>query len=118
MPSPSSSPAPTAVPASRELVLLLTLATVQFTHIVDFMVIMPLGPQFMRLFDVGPREFALLVSSYTFAAALSGFVAAFRIDRFDRKRALLTLYTGFIVATVLGGLGPTYGRLVAARVGA
>jgi len=118
MPSPSSSPAPTADPAPRELLLLLTLATVQFTHIVDFMIIMPLGPQFMRLFDVGPREFALLVSSYTFAAALSGFVAAFRIDRFDRKRALLTLYAGFIVATALCGLAPTYELLLATRVGA
>ena len=69
-----------------------------FTHVVDFMVIKPLGPQFMRLFDVGPREFGLLISSYTFAAA-SGFVAAFWIDRFDHKRALLVLYAGFIVAT-------------------
>ena len=56
---------------------LLTLAAVQFTHIVDFMIMMPLGPQFMRLFAIGPHEFSLLVSSYTFAAAASGFVAAF-----------------------------------------
>ena len=114
MPAPLSHPAR----APHELSLLLTLATVQFTHIVDFMVIMPLGPQFMRLFDVGPREFGLLVSSYTFAAAASGFVAAFWIDRFDRKRALLALYAGFIVATALCGLAPTYGLLVATRVGA
>src|SRR6266508_1014179 len=77
--------------APHELLLLLTLATVQFTHIVDFMVIMPLGPQFMRLFEVGPREFGLLISSYTFAAAASGFVAAFWIDRFDRKHAMLAI---------------------------
>jgi len=114
MPAPLSNPAR----APHELLLLLTLATVQFTHIVDFMVIMPLGPQFMRLFDVGPREFGLLISSYTFAAAVSGFVAAFWIDRFDRKHALLALYAGFIVATALCGLAPTYGLLVATRVGA
>jgi predicted MFS family arabinose efflux permease len=77
--------------------LLLTLATAPFTHVVDSMAIMPLGPQFMRLFDVGPREFGLLISSYKFAA--SGSVAAFWIDRFDHKRALLVLYAGFIVAT-------------------
>src|SRR2546425_3107291 len=88
---PSSDSASSAVAAPHQLLLLLTLATVQFTHIVDFMVIMPLGPQFMRLFDMGPREFGLLISSYTFAAAVSGFVAAFWIDRFDRKRALLAL---------------------------
>ena len=50
---------------------------------------MPLGPQFMRLFAIGPQQFGFMVSAYTFAAAASGFVAAFWIDRFDRRRALL-----------------------------
>ncbi len=86
--------------------LLLTLAAVQFTHIVDFMIMMPLGPQFMRLFAIGPQQFGFMVSAYTFAAAASGFVAAFWIDRFDRRRALLTLYGGFIVATALCGVAP------------
>ncbi|HEV8551866.1 MAG TPA: MFS transporter [Casimicrobiaceae bacterium] len=111
-------PAPPSRPVCAPHELLLTLATVQFTHVVDFMVIMPLGPQFMRLFDVGPREFGLLISAYTFAAAVSGFVAAFWIDRFDRKRALLALYAGFIVAAALCGLAPTYELLVTTRVGA
>src|SRR5215470_4149842 len=92
----------------RELLILLALAAVQLTHIVDFMLMMPLGPQFMRLFAIGPRQFALLVAAYTFAAAGSGFVAAFWIDRFDRKRLLLWLYTGFVVATALCGLATTY----------
>ena len=105
-------------PTRRELALLLTLAAVQFTHIVDFMIMMPLGPQFMRLFAIGPQQFSLLVSAYMFAAAASGFVAAFWIDRFDRKRALLTLYGGFIVATALCGFAPSYPLLLAARIGA
>jgi predicted MFS family arabinose efflux permease len=99
-----------------ELALLLTLAAVQFTHIVDFMIMMPLGPQLMRIFDIGPRQFSLLVSAYTFAAAASGFVAAFWIDRFDHKRVLLALYGGFIVATALCGLAPNYPLLLAARI--
>ncbi|MFO1313842.1 MAG: MFS transporter [Burkholderiales bacterium] len=100
----------------REVVLLTTLAAVQFTNILDFMILMPLAPQLMRLFEIGPREFGLLVSAYTFAAAASGFLAAFRIDRFGRKRALLAMYAGFIVATALCGLAPAYEWLLAGRI--
>jgi predicted MFS family arabinose efflux permease len=96
--------------------VLLALAAVQFTHVVDFMIMMPLGPQLMRILDIGPRQFSLLVSSYTFAAAASGFVAAFWIDRFDHKRVLQTLYGGFIVATALCGLAPNYPLLLLARI--
>ncbi len=95
---------------------MLTLAAVQFTHIVDFMILMPLGPQLMRILDIGPRSFSLLVSSYTFAAAASGFVAAFWVDRFDHKRVLLVLYGGFIVATALCGIAPNYPLLLLARI--
>ena len=108
------SAAPPRVP--RELPLLLTLAAVQFTHVVDFMIMMPLGPQFMRLFAIGPQQFGFMVSAYTFAAAVSGFVAAFWIDRFDRRRALLGLYAGFIGATALCGIAPDYPLLLMARI--
>jgi len=111
--SPSS---PAEARAPRELPLLLTLAAVQFTHVVDFMIMMPLGPQFMRLFAIGPQQFGFMVSAYTFAAAASGFVAAFWIDRFDRRRALLSLYGGFIVATALCGIASDYPLLLAARI--
>lgn len=105
-------------PADRphELVLLLTLGGMQFTNILDFMIMMPLAPQFMRLFALDPQHFGFLVSAYTFAAAASGFVSAFWIDRFDRRRALLTMYTGFVIATALCGFAPTYGLLLAARI--
>jgi len=88
----------------------------QFTHVLDFMIMMPLGPQFMRIFALDPQRFALLVSAYTFAAAASGFVSAFWIDRFGRKRALLAMYAGFIVATALCGLAPNYPLLLLARI--
>ena len=118
MSKPSSPAATLASPPAppHELLLLLTLAGMQFTNILDFMIMMPLAPQLMRLFDIGPQEFGFLVSAYTFAAAASGFVAAFWIDRFDRKRALLAMYTGFIVATALCGIAPNYVLLVAARL--
>jgi len=116
-PSPAiEGAAPRRPPAPGETRLLLLLAAVQFTHIVDFMIMMPLGPQFMRLFGVVPQQFGLLVSAYTFAAAASGFLAAFWVDRLDRKRALLALYAGFIVGTTLCGLAPNYLSLLAARI--
>jgi predicted MFS family arabinose efflux permease len=111
----AASAARDALPA-REVVLLVTLAGVQFTNILDFMILMPLAPALMRLFEIDPRHFGLLVSAYTFAAAVSGFVAAFWIDRFGRKRAVLTMYAGFIVATLLCGLAPSYELLLAARI--
>jgi len=111
---PSAPPA--ELPRRRELALLAVLATIQFTHIVDFMIVMPLGPQFMRLFGIGPDAFGALVSAYTFAAAVSGVAAAFVIDRFDRKRALLAIYGGFVCATALCGLAPGFELLLAARV--
>lgn len=105
-----------ADPMRRETLLLLLLAGVQFTHIVDFMVLMPLGPQFMRRFAVSPAEFGLLVSAYTFGAAASALLAAFHIDRFDRRHAILAVYAGFIVATALCAAAPGFHALLAARI--
>lgn len=106
------------VPELRERSLLLILAAIQVTHIMDFMVMMPLGPQLMRVFHVTPHEFGLLVSAYTFGAAASGFLAAFHIDRFDRKTALLGIYAGFAVTTLLCALAPGFWTLLAARAAA
>jgi len=105
-----------ADPLRRETFLLLLLAGVQFTHIVDFMVLMPLGPQLMRRLAVSPAEFGLLVSAYTFGAAASALFAAFHVDRFDRKHAILAVYAGFIVATALCAAAPGFWTLLAARV--
>lgn len=104
-----------ALPRRRELALLVTLAAIQFTHVVDFMIMMPLAPQLMRLWDIGPQAFGALVSAYTFAAAASGLLSVFVIDRYDRRHALLSLYGGFVLATALCGLAPGYEAL-AARV--
>lgn len=100
----------------RELWLLLTLAGIQFTHILDFMIMMPLGPQFTQLFSISDARFGLLVSAYTLSAGVSGLLAVTYIDRFDRKRLLLVLYVLFGLATLACGLAPTYGTLMAARI--
>ena len=65
--------------------MILTLASVQFISIVDFMIIMPLGPQLMRNSTIGPAQFGLVVSSYTFAAGLAGLIASSLVDRLGRK---------------------------------
>ena len=106
---------PATLTRRHEWTLLLTLTVMNFTHIMDFMVMMPLGPQFMRLFHVSPSQFALLVSIYTFAAAGVGFLAAFIVDRFDRKHTLLMVYAGFGLSTLLCALAPSYEWLLLAR---
>src|SRR5262249_36234670 len=88
----------------REAILLLLLASVQFTSIVDFMVVMPLGPQLIRTMKLAPAQFGWIVSSYTIAAGLAGLLASSIMDRFGRKAAFLGLYAGFLVGTFLCGL--------------
>jgi len=103
---------------ARERILLLTLAGIQFAHILDFMVMMPLGPILMRELAIGTHEFGLLVSSYTFSAAFSGVLAATFVDRFERKRLLLGMFALFGVATLACGLAPGYWPLLIARCAA
>jgi predicted MFS family arabinose efflux permease len=99
----------------NERLLLLVLAGIQFTHILDFMIMMPLGPQLLRVLHLNTHEFGLLLSSYTFTAAASGLIAATYVDRFDRRKLMLTLYALFIVATLCCGLAPNFTALLAAR---
>ncbi len=107
---------PDAATLSRERKLVFMLAAMQFITIVDFMVIMPLGPQLMRSLGIDPPQFGLVVSSYTVAAGLAGLIASSLMDRLSRKTAFLSLDAGFLIGTFLCGLAPTYLTLVAARV--
>lgn len=99
----------------RERYLLLTLAGLQFSHVLDFMIMMPLGPVLMAAFGIGTHQFGLLVASYSFSAALSGLLAATFVDRFERKRLLLVMFTLFGLATLACGLAPGYATLLVAR---
>lgn len=98
--------------------MLFVLGAVQFTHILDFMIMMPLGAQLMQAFAITPAKFSQLVASYGIAAAMSGLAGGFLLDRFDRKRALLVLYAGFGLATLACALAPTYHLLLLARLAA
>jgi predicted MFS family arabinose efflux permease len=99
-----------------EKLTLLILTAIQFTNILDFVIMMPLGPQLMRIFDISTQQFGFVVSAYTFSAGVSGFLAAFFLDRFDRKKSLLVLYAGFTLGTFLCSVAPTYWFLLGARI--
>ena len=100
---------------AAEWVLLLVLAALGFTHNLDYMIMMPLMPYFQHEMDISERQFGLLVASYAFSAGVSGLLAALFIDRFDRKRALLWLYFGFMVGTLLCAVAPGHVSLLLAR---
>lgn len=101
--------------ASQERRLLLTLAGIQFSHILDFMIMMPLGPLLISAFGISTHEFGLLVASYSFSAALSGLLAATYVDRFERKRLMLTMFALFGLASLACGLSPSFMTLMVAR---
>ena len=102
------------IPAG-ERTLVLVLAAIQFTHIMDFMIMMPLGPQLMRVMLISPQQFGILVSAYTLTAAVAALAVAFYTDRFDRRQTLLFLYAGFVISTLLCGIAPGYNELLTAR---
>jgi MFS transporter, DHA1 family, inner membrane transport protein len=101
---------------SKERIIVLLLASINFTHILDFMIMMPLGNYLMPYFHISPRQFSYLVAAYTYSAALSGFTVAFFVDRFDRKKVLLFGYVGFLLGTFACGFAPTYQLLLGARI--
>ena len=92
------------------------LALTQFTVVLDFMVMSPLGDLLMKDFKVKPDQFGIVVSSYALAAGLSGFLTAGFADRFDRKRLLVFFYSGFILGTLFCGMAESYNQLVLARI--
>ena len=92
------------------------LAFLQFTIILDFMIISPLGAMLMPALKITPSQFGVVVSVYAFSAGISGLLAAGFADRYDRKKLLLFFYGGFILGTLICGLAPTFEFLVAARL--
>ena len=92
------------------------LAFLQFSIVLDFMIISPLGAMIMPDLDISPQRFGEIVSAYAFSAGFSGLLAAGFADRFDRKRFLLFFYAGFVLGTALCALAPNYPLLLTARI--
>lgn len=96
--------------------MLFTLALIQFTHVMDFMIIMPMGKQLMEIFNINPPQFGNIVSSYNITAGLVGFAGAFFVDNFDRKKLLMICYVGFLLGTLACAFAPNYQFMLASRV--
>ena len=101
---------------TKEKVILLLLAAINFTHILDFMIMMPLGNYLMPYFDISSQQFSMLVAAYTFSAGISGFLAAFFVDNYDRKKVLLFGYCGFLIGTLCCAVAPSYMILLLSRI--
>ena len=99
-----------------ERILLLLLASINFTHILDFMIMMPLGNFLMPHFNISAQYFSLIVAAYPITAFVSGLITAFYVDQFDRKKVLLFAYAGFIIGTIACGVAPNAWLLMLARV--
>ena len=100
----------------RELTVVLLVAAVQFVNVLDFVMVMPLGPDFAVALGIPTSKLGLVGGSYTAAAALAGLAGSFFLDRFDRRPALGVAVFGLVCGTALGGFAHGFGSLVFARV--
>lgn len=106
-----------AAPFTRYQKLVLAVLTLlQFTVILDFMIIAPIGDILIKSLDITTQQFGFVVSSSIFSAALAGFIAAGFVDKFDRKKVLLFFFSGFIIGTLLCALSNSYSMLLASRI--
>jgi predicted MFS family arabinose efflux permease len=108
--------APVPVFTRYQTFMIALLSLLQFTVILDFMVMAPLGAILIRVMHIQPSQFGWVVSAYAFSAAVSGILAAGFADKFDRKKLLLVFYAGFVLGTLLCGIAPDYHFLLYARM--
>jgi predicted MFS family arabinose efflux permease len=102
--------------SAYQVFIIAILSILQFSIILDFMVLSPLGAMLMPELHITTAQFGWVVSAYAFSAGASGILAAGFADQFDRKKFLLFFYTGFLVGTVSCALAPDYNFLLIARI--
>lgn len=100
----------------KERRLIFLLAALNFTHILDFMIMMPLSNYLMPYFSISPHQFSLLVGAYSLSAVFSGILLSSMVDKHDRKKVLLIVYSGFLVGTLACGFANSYRLLMVARL--
>ncbi|MCC6690202.1 MAG: MFS transporter [Bacteroidia bacterium] len=109
-------PQGTAKFTGYEIFVIAALALTQFTVVLDFMVMSPLGDMLMKSMGLLPSQFGLAVSAYAFSAGVSGLLTAGFADKFDRKKLLVFFYIGFMLGTLFCGLSINYTMLITARI--
>jgi multidrug resistance protein len=107
---------PKAKFTTYQVTVILILALTQFSVVLDFMVMSPLGDLLIKDLKITPSQFGIVVSSYALSAGVAGFLTASFADKFDRKKMLQFFYGGFIIGTLLCGLSSNYWTLVGARI--
>ncbi len=112
----TTQPAKEKIFTSYQVFVIAILSLLQFTVILDFMVLSPLGAILMEKLNVTTSQFGMVVSAYAFSAGISGLLTAGFADKFDRKKLLMFFYTGFILGTVLCAIAPSYELLLGARI--
>lgn len=115
-PAPAGGPPPAAARDLPERQILLLVAAVQFVNVLDFMIVMPLAPDFARALGIPADRLGLLAGAYTAAAATAGIAGSFFLDRFDRRSALAVALLGLVAGTAAGGVARGLGSLLLARV--
>jgi predicted MFS family arabinose efflux permease len=108
--------APSVAPAVSERLIILLVGAIQFVNVLDFMMVMPLGPDFAAALGIPTSQIGVVGGSYTAAAALAGVVGSLFLDRFDRRIALGVAMGGLVVGTALGGFAVGLGSLLLARI--
>lgn len=96
--------------------MMLLVGAVQFVNVLDFMMVMPLGPDFAKALDIPTSQLGLIGGSYTAAAAIAGIIGSKFLDRFDRRSALAVAMLGLVLGTIGGGFAVGLGSLMLMRV--
>ncbi len=99
-----------------QVFIIAIVAFIQFTVVLDFMILSPLSAILLDELDISTSQFGLVVSAYAFSAGISGLLAAGFADKFDRKKFLMFFYSGFLAGTILCALAPNYMFLLVARI--
>lgn len=102
--------------SKKERLVIFLLASINFTHILDFMIMMPLGNYLMPEFGISPGQFSILLASYPISSFVAGIIMFFFADRFERKKLLLFTYIGFITGTAACGFAQSYDWLLVSRI--